>query len=515
MNGHTCEADKDCEKDNCITALFKPGTFNITWGADEPESKICCDRDNLLSADMKCKETAADVAKWTGSSNKDVWALATDDGWYDCDNANANCANICPVKIRSGENITFGEYPIPIRDSSPIIDLALCCGDDPSEHKKNGTQSMLPDGEAKCCNSIKDCVDAEGNCVPGGTIIGNKICAECGWTSTFNWDGTAGGCCPDDNQCVVDEDGNSSYNNQPEEWYKGNTPICIRQGQYLLDHLCGADGQWLSRTSRVAGAMISNQLDDYIIACDNYTNNLNYYGYNLNEWVNQFHYLWETGNCTPFSCFNKFCVARDKEGEIKAVGGSINPDKGGGKAYEKAYMVLNVTGAHCSDDSTRNEFISCGKGLVFNPHLNAFVYTKRETGFFQTIINFFTSLANKIINPIARLFTGYQAANPSDPIGYLYNYRSPNLDVLYVADVDDKYVIGMMDRFNRTDRMLINYTGITEGDLCLMIENSGWGNKINCTKTATGFSLYGKSRIGSANVLRDAWVELTYKLRFN
>jgi hypothetical protein len=487
INGQPCNASSECVSNSCNNlTLVSPADpvltafYKVNWGADEPPSSICCFPTEVVSADGRCVPTNSTplLAVPTGSSANDTWTLPTSEGWYDCDNGPLTgfgaCSNICPVLIKAGEN-NVGEYT----DRA----TTMCCGDDRKEfNKSNG-------GVLACCNLNSHCVDQDGNCVPAGSLWNGKVCSSCGW-------GTL----------------DASYNNIPEGWYRGNIPKCISSGQFILDHLCGSEGSWTTRTGYIAGMMVGeleHKNAGYTVFCDNYTNALNYYDYNLNQDMNLlWHFLSpENGNCSPNSCYNNFCVMLNADGSVKAVGSSLNPDGAGNLDVNKVYLTLGLTGASCP--TTGDSFASCGKGLRYNPVRGSFVYTKEQSGgFFAGVGNFLT----QIINTFRNLLGGYQSTNPQDTFASIYGFKSPNLDRLYLLKSGGRSVSAFQERLRGTDRLLIDYSGFST-NICSELISNNELPALNCTSSSGHYRIYGSSSIASQSSITSVWIELTSKLR--
>ena len=84
--------------------------------------------------------------------------------------------------------------------------------------------------------------------------------------------------CIEDNQCLVDPNGNFEDNNNPEL-----DPQCITDGQYINDNYC-ENGIWTSRTKYIALQFLDiARGNDYTIFCDEAQKTLNELKYVIGE----------------------------------------------------------------------------------------------------------------------------------------------------------------------------------------------------------------------------------------
>ncbi len=505
-------------------------------------SSICCNSTTIVGPDsgsaagVKCYTATGSATYLNGSvfggyNGPDMYAVPRPAGWADCDInrtiALQSCRSVCKGGwIQWGEDI--GEYCGDCGSIVPSCQLSSwigygCCGDDPGEYFVNVTRSLSSATGHRCCSNSTDCIDANGNCVPDGTMLDGKICGGCGWMYP-SMDGTTSGCCEEPGMCMVHPEGDKNKN--ASDWYEvewtpttlvANGPQCIYPGEFLLDKRCESDSQWGSRTRYISLIMLSTvqSSDDYTLFCDVYNNSFNFYKQLVGSLMLDKAYLMKDGQCLDnYPCLGgHFCVLLDKEGQIKAVGGTLNPDKDGNlNNVGILYQILGLTDVSCDTSTSNNEFKSCGKGLSYNTALNAFIYardipTDSAAGIFGTITDFFTSIFQSLFNSYVSIRVSDVAATAD-----LYEHRYPDFNKMYSAKIGNRKILAVMESFGTTERLLANYSGFNI-DICEQLRTITKESNANCAYKTGNYYIFGNRTVYRPNPLFDNWPLLTSSLR--
>jgi hypothetical protein len=160
---------------------------------------------------------------------------------------------------------TSGESEFTIEDS-PISEGnirrsgAACC---PQNHCWNGFTCVKPMDEA---------TDFTENTGEGK----DYRCVEGIWVNTprkFDWNYEKSGFCRSKEECFVKSGESASYENEVEDFYLGNSPICVKDGEYILDNYCDG-GDWTSRTQFAAKTLLesTDANDEFVLYCDGFEN---------------------------------------------------------------------------------------------------------------------------------------------------------------------------------------------------------------------------------------------------
>ncbi len=286
-------------------------------------------------------------------------------------------------------------------------------------------------------------------------------------------------------------------------------PNCISPGQYILDHLCSEGGTWTTRTSKIAEAILSRSESaggSYVISCDEYQTALNQYDYPLTEYMSIRHFLYESGNCTPNACFNNFCVLRDVERNIRAVGSSLNPDALGNSGVAKIYVALNISDGGCAENGQNIYQVCANRRLNYNSGLKSFIYSKDNMDF-SGGGDIFSDLIKKLFSWLGRLFGGGSS-------GQVLEYKVPNFDTLYIMKNGGKRIFAMMQSFNDTEILLINYTGFST-DFCGEFDKANLNEYGKCKNGSRTKYISASRKSGGYNPLFGGqWINFTLGLRF-
>lgn len=519
----SCSAGADCCSGNCAGMIINSGF--IEWSS--LVQNTCCNIANLAGPNSKCYPASNDnsIAVDVGIEGNDKSAAPSKAGWTDCDVsevvANGMCKNVCYGGWVKWGASGFGEY-----NNDPGSSGFGCCGDDSGEYITEGVRVIGTTGP-RCCPRPDDCVDENGQCVQEGTLSGGKMCGTCGWMFP-NMDGTTSGCCPEENMCVVDPNGDEYLT--MGDWYtvdwENETnpffgPMCIYQNEFLLDKRCEEGSSWGSRTRYLSLIMLSSidANQDFTLYCDEYKNSLNYFKQVFDKYQLDISYLEKNGECGIYPCLGDyFCVLLDKNDNIRAVGGTLNPDREGElNNVELLYTILGINpdDVDCPTWESSNEFMDCGMGLSYDAALNAFIYAKSETGsgsvgIFGMISDFFTSL-------FRTLFKKYVSIQVSDVMvtTQLYDYRYPDFNRLYYTKIGPRKILAFEESLGNTERLIANYTGFNM-DICLQMNRLANSSTLfTCTYGYGNYYVFANRTIGRPNLLFDNWQTITSKLRLS
>lgn len=200
----------------------------------------------------------------------------------------------------------------------------------------------------------------------------------------YNWDHTSSGLCNQQTQCLVNNQSNPTFDNQPERYWTQagirDKPKCITHGQYIADHYCEV-GQWTSRTKLVAEQLLQIPIQQgdqqYKLYCDTYVNTLNRYSYVTSYGaVNTFldRYCTQTGGQRS-TCVNNVCVLSYSRGT--AFGMALNEDIDGRKSPLQA---LGYSTTKC--DVAKNndmDYDHCGDNIWYNHNTASIIYSPNAT----------------------------------------------------------------------------------------------------------------------------------------
>lgn len=129
-------------------------------------------------------------------------------------------------------------------------------------------------------------------------------------SAKWYWDNTEHGYCVKESQCLVDWNGNISHNELPSNYSRieranpperRRNPICIDDGQFILDHYCDG-GEWKTRTQIIAETMMQypDADEDFSLYCGSHQDVLNVEGFDIHQVFPDFapDHSSESGYCT-------------------------------------------------------------------------------------------------------------------------------------------------------------------------------------------------------------------------
>jgi len=349
----------------------------------------------------------------------------------------------------------------------------------------------------------------------------------------YNWNADGFGFCPYDSQCLVSANGDTGYDNQPEQYYEGNIPKCINNTQHILDYYC-ENGKWSSRTKMVATELLSiaNQstATTYSVFCDRYNEALNRYFYLVNNVNVQNRFTGSPSGCFPFNktlssdCANDVCVL--SYGGNAAFGLSLNvpPD------HPKSFLsAVNLSRTDCNNVNAGQGFKECtnspaGGRLYYDKDLNSLIYiptgsipTSQSASFSQILKNNLREINDYVFKIVHK--PGSAVRN------FTFFNQTGILNKLYYAQKGSKSIFAFLEEdktFFRHDYIGANYNGMDFGtnpcfNLFKLVGTEYKGFNSYCeNQTATGRFFVVAKRTpgpGGQSPLVDAWKNLGGKLR--
>jgi len=388
-----------------------------------------------------------------------------------------------------------------------------------------GSCPISPDPE--CWNGFK-CI-GEFDIQEGPIQSTSYRCVGGYWVNTtkkFTWDRLDYGYVNDED-CLVDPDGNPIYNNQPEYfdyqrihtddygyllgkldfWWSmkdGEGPVSITHDQYIADHYC-EHGNWTSRTKFLATQLLDYVINyqnselggnyDYTLFCDSFWRALNYYDYPVALYPEGVYQYFST-HCQPEGeteqkslCANKICVMRYAHaelGEDVIFGISLNAPINQETSFLEA---LSVNSNFCNDILGDNNkyFQRCGgsyaeiwynefyKLVIFGKHglTNSYFSDETDTWIDTTTVQFIDFISN----PIQAIINWFIDRPPVYPnlagqksMPFMLN--TTRFARLYINEKDDRMIYGIIEKVRLTKRtgtayayMTINYTGF-DSNIC-------------------------------------------------
>ncbi len=301
------------------------------------------------------------------------------------------------------------------------------------EWNKHAEFLVDPDNDQQLC-------EAMGYSWSGGECCGDDSSE----FERYSWGNRETGCCEKAEQCLVLNNGNKNYNDIPENYFLADpnkSPVCISDTQYIIDNMC-EQGNWTSRTRNVALELLqkanNDYADDYVVFCEDPRLSLNYITKIFPDGEIASDYLLNTGECDYSACLGKFCVLTGGEGNIQAIGSSLNPNM----TMDKLYHLLGYS-KDCDDVmDDENKFKKCQDGnLWYNHKQRSFVYGVENEG--DVLLPVFANWKNKFNNLLR---------TPSDDVlNHIFNPLPSNIvtfmdkahrfDRIYVSNINGKTVL--------------------------------------------------------------------------
>jgi len=388
-----------------------------------------------------------------------------------------------------------------ITNGSNLIHLSFI----PPEIWENETYSETQ--FAECCQPT-ECWNTTG-CTPSQyydqtpPYFGEYRCMEGEWSLSplkFDWDNSASGYCPYQNQCLVNPSG---IQDDPDN------PLCINSDEYIGDHYC-ENGYWTTRTKYIALELLNLAKDQdlYTLYCDEHThtlNNLNYLepitGINTMDFVLYQRYM----NGYTFNSINNFCILKHGPDNNVIIATSLNhPVK-----LEDPSNFINTFEQLgeifiTQQQQTGYQQLEGSEYMYYNNKTNSIIYSKQPLEFqsYETTIGeFFQNLFQYITN----FFT---------PGGFIATYdfinNTKDFDKVYVSN--QKQVVAIREKVTSSkEHLSVSYWG-TGADICETIEiydnYISEIDSIQCNETS-GIAYISSALPEGINV----WSQMTSKLR--
>ncbi|MBI4152959.1 exo-alpha-sialidase [Candidatus Woesearchaeota archaeon] len=403
------------------------------------------------------------------------------------------------------------------KSSSPLgINSASCCS---TTSCWNGTVCVADQSPIADPNDPNAEIYGDARCVAGNWVVTRKV---------FTWDKKESGYCSVPSQCLVDFDGNASANNQPLEYYKRNSPLCIDDSQYILDNYCSS-GEWTTRTKLIALELLDYVLTvkpvNYTLFCDepaaalvdvDYSNVQDYIngtsaaaGFGVNALRTCF-----AGSALP--CVNNFCVldyttrAGDKK---KAFGVSLNKDISSTSSFLKA---IGLSEQYCNALQGTERYRKCSgdSKIWFNSSLNSLIYSSNGINLDKTLPlenvgKWFSNLYYELIHWLLG-----RPAPPSADADYSFTTNTSRFNKLYIDSRPGSTIYGFQEEIGENVFMLINYKGF-QTDICAYVNSrlsipvtGSTPAGVVCEADATNTRVYTNDVVAAA-----LWQDFTSALR--
>jgi hypothetical protein len=338
---------------------------------------------------------------------------------------------------------------------------------------------------ADSCWDGSKCID---NMASDPTIlpVNNHRCINGDWSFSpiaMTWDKTQSGFCPELSQCLIDLNGDSSLNNQPQAWLEGKTPQCIDNGQFVLDHYC-SNKIWTTRTKLIGLEMLNlvNQTADldtaYTLYCDTHNSTLIDTEYqNIKDFIvgpaqGAFRSpcLDERGE----KCVNNFCILdytdRFTNRRKHVVGVSLN--KNIDDSQRSFLQALNKPITLCNTRTGTGPFQKCGgDGEVwFNPTINSLMFSRDQIQLdapspFQKFLDWFDNPITNVINWI----TGFEPESQIQK-DFTFTKHTTQFNRLYISRNSIKSINAVQEDVADKAFILARYENFDQ-NLCDFINN--------------------------------------------
>jgi hypothetical protein len=341
-----------------------------------------------------------------------------------------------------------------------------------------------------------------------------------------DWKNNLNGFCNANEQCLVRPSvngGEARFN--AGDFYDGNIPTCIENGQYIFDNLC-EDGTWTSRTKALAEEMLARVGDgDHALFCTNFNDvftNLNDNEKGLLQGVTP-----STGDvgigeiqsnvCFPDiatsegselvtneenTCINNACVLQFRGKTALAT--TLNVKLNEPNSFADALGRQNPT---CTGS---DNFKDCQAGLFHDEDLDAVWFSKDnldpEAGVRDVIIEFFLELFSREGD-----LTSEEFFSKVKNFKEIYSTKEGRLRVIALQEetsLTDKTLIAEYENFNTPVCEYVKEGRIDRPELGLELLESASGIKlVSCTEED---DIQRVEAVAGNDFL---WPELTGKLR--
>jgi len=321
------------------------------------------------------------------------------------------------------------------------------------------------------------------------------------------WNYSLYGLCKEQNQCLVKNSFNESYDNQPERYWSQNSnsekPKCITTGQYIEDNYC-EQGKWTSRTKLTATQLLAiakeKSPNNFAIYCDTYDKVLNRYSYSTEYGlVTNFLTQYCKRGRKIINCTNNICVLKTPLGI--AFGMAINTDIDG---QESPLHALNLSRTQCNSAKNNDgDYDTCGNNVWYNHNTESIIYIRGLTTMPQHNINEYLITPYNEIKEYAKQYS------------YSIFEKTPMFNQLYIAKNNETFEYAIQQQhytLNSTTFIGYKTENITvTTNLCDTLKRID--NKAKCEKqTGNSFNLVTRKTAFDSNDL-SYWNDLTGKIR--
>jgi len=354
--------------------------------------------------------------------------------------------------------------------------------------------------------------------------MGNKAyrCVDGSWyeaRSVMEWDNKAYGYCPRQSDCLVNRNGFSSSNYNPNAYFSYQQPQCIATGQYILDHYC-YNGTWYTRTAIVAANIMQiagTQRNDFKLVCDTPLESLNDVSYIVGTKIAK---SFLERNCVinnfRVPCVNNFCVYAS--GDTRMFGVALNQP-----LFSDRYSFAELLGIDSCSELSNTEWLSCGSNVLYNEEKNILIYSNkptllsqvnRGTGFIEAFLQF-------IRHPIATILNLLRTGRITfrSKVGLLLGLKNlvpPDFDRLFLANSQRNSVVAftVVNKYNPEIHRYETYMSVRfknlDYNICAPINNLT-GAYTHCNTTGNN-EYYVFDRKFSASDLVLSWKDFTTKI---
>src|SRR3989344_2333011 len=323
------------------------------------------------------------------------------------------------------------------------------------------------------------------------------------------------GFCPVSTQCLVNIEGNSEFNSNITKYYlsqdKTAWPQCVDNTQFIEGNLCN-NGIWSTRTREIALEMLKiaenrGNANKFTLYCDDFSHAL------VELTPTELDAIIGTkGDALARKCFdnrdipcaNNFCVMKFQDGAVNKsiVGMSLNilPN-------ERPSMLAALQQS-TTCPTTGNTFLPCNANTVYNPKLNALIFSKDGVTLSPSFV---TSLFNSFKNLIRNVLSFFTLPDDENIIKVVENTN--RFDRLYIRVADNKNIFSIQETITNDDYMLAEYRGFTE-NICTQLSRVsasplGDGN-LDCQASPGVTTIFSQD----PGVI-DRWQDFTSKLRIS
>lgn len=510
------ETYNDPDPENATSALETGACFNSTkiGNGVRPFEGVIVHKGQFLGCDLQTSAALEIADQITGNNlieDRDVCTVLENVSYVSGNNFYCSLTGDWKYTPQSGERVTKQKLPDSTYDDS----TEDCCLTDE-------------------CFDGKNCIANQAQESSFTMHFGHR-CIEGEWkvqTPKYTWNFAKAGFCPDDDQCLVNPEGNSENNNDPETYYHGphDMPSCIQDGQSILQYYCSPDG-WTTRTKYVGLQLLDfaemNYPGDYELFCDTYDNVLNFVGYQAIQGANAVKNYIDACQSFGGRCVNQFCVLKFDDDKI-AFGTSLNlPVNDISKSFLRA---LGQPISLCNNTiNLDGDFDQCGQSNIwYNYDTNSLIHIPDEEIAPATPAQLEESTSFVLQMPMMELSEFVVDNEAAVGLPATFMDRTHLFEKLYVANRADRDYFGFVEtdqsHLDLPTPVPVSYIGINYKNFALASQQDPCVFIRQIDPSFTGICAYDPdtrdlmmvraSLANTANPTLKAWGDLTAKLRF-